>query len=50
MAENIDRMKASGCDAVVPKPVEYPILIEQLEAAILSRGLDRFAPVTSGAL
>ena len=37
LRENIDRMFAAGCDAIVPKPVSYPVLVEQLLAAIARR-------------
>jgi signal transduction histidine kinase/ActR/RegA family two-component response regulator len=38
MRENIARMKSCGCDAFVPKPIEYAVLIEQLEIALIQRG------------
>ncbi len=37
LRENIDRMFAAGCDAVVPKPISYPVLVEQLLASIARR-------------
>jgi signal transduction histidine kinase/CheY-like chemotaxis protein len=53
MRENIARMKSCGCDTFVPKPIEYAVLIEQLEDALIQHGFsgsnDRSGPTTGAA-